>query len=192
METNEVNPLGSDRTEPADVRYVAATHQPLLEMITKGSFRRDLYERLAGIVLHLPPLRERPDDITDIGLAFVDRTLGSALSADERGSIQRWLEGPAARAHRWPGNVRELHNALRSVMLGLEPDLGSAEPHEDDGRRLETLPGPIRLNRASLDEATRWYVERVFLQNDRNYSATARNLGIDRATVRRHLERTPD
>ncbi len=190
METDEVTPLGSDTPERADVRYVAATHQDLAAMVETGSFRRDLYQRLAGNVIVLPPLRERPEDIVDIGLAFVARYAGEEAEALGLGSVRRWLEGREAREHSWPGNVRELQNALRNFMLGLPPALGGAAPRErsrGDGAGL--LPRAIAESIAPLSQVEAWYIARVVEQSGGNLSAAARTLSVDRSTLARRLKR---
>lgn len=73
METNEVFPLGSDSPETIDVRYIAATHKDLEAMVECKEFRRDLFQRMAGNVIRMPPLRDRPEDMIEIGTAFVAR-----------------------------------------------------------------------------------------------------------------------
>jgi DNA-binding NtrC family response regulator len=186
IETDEVSPLGSDKTYPASCRYVAATHKDLGAMVAAGVFRRDLYERLAGTVIRLPPLRDRPEDIADIGRTFVDRYLPQAALGTTRRRVDRWLESDEAKRHRWPGNVRELQNALRNLMLGLDPGVirDRAEPAAE---RDEELPTALRDGTASLDEAVDWYVRRVLSRMDNNLARTARTLGVDRNTVRRRL-----
>src|SRR5215813_12080103 len=105
LEERVVSPVGSDSDVPVDVRIIAATHRNLAEMVEQGKFRADLYFRLAVVPIHLPALRDRPDDILTIANLFVAR-------ARER--LGRNVEGldAAARtalcAYHWPGNVREL------------------------------------------------------------------------------------
>ena len=185
MENDLVAPIGSDVEHEADVRYVAATHKPLDALAEQGSFRRDLYERMAGHVIRLPPLRERPEDVVDIGMAFVERQLGSETIVD-RDAIERWLAGPAAQRHAWFGNVRELENALRDFMLGLDP---SIEPPKPPARDATTIPERVRKLRATLAETGDWYMARVLDETGGNHSRAARLLGIDRTTLRRRLGR---
>ncbi len=183
IETDEVYPVGADAPERAVVRYVAATHKDLLEMVNAGGFRRDLYERLAGSVIHIPPLRDRPEDILDIGLGFARAYVGEP----SLGAVRRFLDSGEARRYRWPGNVRELQNALRNVMLGLDPGLGtgdvSAAPVGAD------IPEPIATRRAPLEAVEAWYVRAVLDDTGGNMSRAARTLGLDRLTVRRKLDR---
>jgi DNA-binding NtrC family response regulator len=185
MENDLVAPIGSDVEHEANVRYVAATHKPLDVLAEQGSFRRDLYERMAGHVIRLPPLRERPEDVVDIGMAFVERELGSETLVD-RSTIERWLAGPEAQRHDWFGNVRELENALRDLMLGLDPSITPAKPAV---REAPTVPERVRKLRASLAETSDWYIARVLEETGGNHSRAARLLGIDRTTLRRRLSR---
>ena len=73
IETDTVHPVGSDEGQAVDLRYVAATHKDLSGMVEEGTFRPDFFERLAGNVIVVPPLRERPDDVVEIGQAFSRR-----------------------------------------------------------------------------------------------------------------------
>lgn len=184
IETNEVYPLGADEPHVAELRYVAATHKDLQGMVERGEFRRDLYERLAGNVITIPPLRERPEDIVEIGRAFIRSYPGASEIQAE--AIDRWLRSPEALAADWPGNVRELQNALRNLLLDLAP-----RPAQAAGRPAPAgsglLPGAVAEARATLQQAGDWYIRRVFEAQGRNYSRTAHTLGIDRSTVKRRL-----
>jgi transcriptional regulator with PAS, ATPase and Fis domain len=191
METNEVYPVGSDTPYSVEVRYVAATHKDLEELVEAQEFRRDLFQRIAGSVIRVPPLRERPEDIVEIGLAFVQAYLPDSVHDDHLEAIDRWLRSSAARSYSWPGNVRELQNALRDLLLGLEPELSGdsstarARPGGDDS----DLPETIRECEAPLQEVSDWYLQRVLEHVGGNYTQAARILGVDRSTVRRRAPR---
>jgi len=123
-------PVGSDRTVRVDVRIIAATHQDLAKAVSNGRFREDLYYRLAVFPLHLPPLRERREDIMPIAegfLAGLARRTGRGpwkLTEAARG----WIEKQS-----WPGNVRELINALeRATILTAGPLLDIGTPREEE------------------------------------------------------------
>ena len=187
METNEISPLGSDTPEKADVRYVAATHRDLDAMVQRGQFRRDLYGRLAGITLRIPPLRDRPEDIEEIGRSFIDNYLqGNSRSLDTK-AITRWLRSSEARNYHWPGNVRELQNALRNLLLGLPPGLAKSE--RASSAQHESLPPALLSSQATLEFVEQWYVTRVLRSTDNNLTQTAQRLGVDRSTLRRRLKR---
>ncbi len=120
LEAREVRPVGSNAPRPVDVRVVAATNRPLARAINEGSFREDLYYRLAVVEIVLPPLRDREEDIALLANLFHAGVTGS----DARLPAQI-LE--SLRGRSWPGNVRELRNFVeRSALLGW----GSSEPGE--------------------------------------------------------------
>ncbi len=186
IETNEVHPVGADGPEAVDLRYVTATHKDLVAMVDRGVFRQDLYERLAGHVIRLPPLRERPEDIPAIGRRFVEAHLGQARIPGQAHRVLRWLESPEAQAYPWPGNVRELQNALRNLLLGLQPGLrGQPTP----ALRTAGVPLEIATATATMRAVQDWYSRRVLAANDDNQAATARALGVDRSTLKRWLRR---
>jgi two-component system response regulator HydG len=193
METDRVTPLGSETSYAADVRYIAATHKDLRGMVGAGAFRQDLYERLAGHVIRLPALRERPEDLLPIGVEFAERYLPPA--APEWKRIRAFLESREAREHRWPGNVRELHNCLRNVMLGIEPGVGPPSAEGGDESHSESgagLPASIAAASAPLGDVERWYLERVLERSGDNFALAARVLGVDRSTLRRKVRRGPE
>jgi transcriptional regulator with PAS, ATPase and Fis domain len=183
METNEVYPLGSDSPETVDVRYIAATHKDLEQMVEAREFRRDLFQRLAGNVIRIPPLRERPDDMVEIGVGFVRDYLGEAAGSQLE-HIEAWLHSEPARAYAWPGNVRELQNALRNLMLGLDPGIGGTGAAETVD---VSLPASVRDCEAPLESITDWYLQRVLEHCDGNFTLAAKVLEVDRSTVRRRI-----
>lgn len=180
IETDQVVPLGSDESHPCTLRYVAATHKDLHAMVQENQFRRDLYQRLAGNVITLPPLRERPEDMPDIAVHFIKR-YDPELTGPRTHEALMWVESTEARNYPWPGNVRELQNALRNLLLGLAPDL------QDLTVSSRPLPAAVADASASLREAEEWYVRHVVAHTGGNLSQTARILGVDRGTVKRKL-----
>jgi len=159
-------------------------------MVERKEFRRDLYERLAGNVLDIPPLRERPEDIIEIGLHFVRGYLGHGAKAIRKPeTVDAWLKSSEARNHSWPGNVRELQNALRNLMLGLDPGLRTTHLAQTRSSKATdaALPGTVADASASMQQVSDWYMARVLEKTENNYTQTARILGIDRSTVRRRI-----
>jgi DNA-binding NtrC family response regulator len=116
----------------------------------------------------------------------VQQAVGPDALEEERASIERWLRSPAALGYAWPGNVRELQNVLRSLLLGLSPQLDGAAPRVVGGGG---LPPFIADCTADLDEMRAWYTDRVLAHTDHNLAQTARILGIDRSTLRRRRKR---
>jgi two-component system response regulator HydG len=113
IQEGEVRPVGQDQPVSVDVRLLASTHRDLAQRVAEGRFREDLYYRLNVVRLHVPPLRERPEDITVLAEHFLTRFaerfgVGPLQVPDDL--------GPRLLAHRWPGNVRELQNAMESLV----------------------------------------------------------------------------
>ena len=139
LQEGEIDPVGSEKPRKVDVRLIAATNRDLEAEVAAGRFRADLYYRLGVFPIHLPPLRERPEDVRALAETFLDRF----ARANKRASL-RLSKAALARleAYAWPGNVRELFNVLeRAAILskGRELDLEGALP--DGGRpRKAKLP----------------------------------------------------
>jgi DNA-binding NtrC family response regulator len=168
--------VGSDTTHHVDVRYVAATHKDLEALVNAGNFRRDLFERLAGIVIRIPPLRERPEDIRAIALSFVDHYTGDR-GGGHMANVERWFDSGEARGYPWPGNVRELQNVLRNLLHGLPAGLaGKARPPAGTGAvpLPPELPQRILDGRASMQEVNDWYMRLVLEKTANNYTQRRR------------------
>jgi DNA-binding NtrC family response regulator len=128
LETSEIYPLGAQRSERVDVRIIAATDARLEALIASGAFGAPLLHRLAGYEIHLPPLRERRDDIARLLLHFLGLDLAEIGDTDllDRTEPAPWLPLPLARRimqHDWPGNVRQLRNVVRQLVIGSRGDL---------------------------------------------------------------------
>jgi DNA-binding NtrC family response regulator len=118
-----------------DARIISATNHDLDARIAEGLFREDLYFRLNVILIHLPPLRERPEDLVDLAHHFLHE-----LSAEMRHSIRGFTKAALAkiRSHDWPGNVRELHNTLeRAVLMAEGPRIDAEDLSILGGRKVE-------------------------------------------------------
>ena len=146
LQEREIERVGDNRVRKVDVRILAATHRPLRELVEKGAFRQDLYYRLNVIPIHVPPLRERREDIPDLAAEFL-RSLGKRMGK----SIER-ITPEALRVlmdHRWPGNVRELRNAIEHAAVKCR---GSVLLLEDLPRELiEESVGIVRLARGARE-----------------------------------------
>jgi two-component system response regulator HydG len=184
IEEKEVRPVGSTQYRPVDVRIIAATNQPLEEMVVAGKFRRDLFYRLNVVAVRVPPLRERKDDIPLLVQHFLQKRAGrsgrsvTGISPDALHLLQRYD---------WPGNVRELEHIIdRACTLGqterIEPgDLGPSILESVQKR--DTAPGQ------SIEEMEVAAIRRLLDDHDGDTSRVADVLGIDRSTLYRKLKR---
>jgi transcriptional regulator with PAS, ATPase and Fis domain len=186
IETDRVQPLGTEQVHAVDVRFVSATHHDLAARIAQGSFRGDLYQRLGALVIRVPPLRERPEDIAAIGMRFLRAATERAAQLDTR-PVERWLHSAEARGYAWPGNARELRNVVSNLLLGLPLGLARADASPE---RDAQLPHEIIEARVPWATVQAWYMKRVLHNAQGNVAQAARVLGLDRATVLRKLART--
>ncbi len=199
LQDRAVSPLGAARPVPVDIAVVCATHRNLRALVSSGQFREDLYYRLNGISLRLPPLRERSDLP-----ALVQRILRTEC-AD--GRLPR-LDGAVERlfaAHPWPGNVRQLHSVLRTALALMREDgvvradclpdgfadevplEECAAPEAACGHPVDRGDGRDALPLAELELRA---IRDALAAHDGNVSAAARALGIGRNTLYRKLGRT--
>jgi len=188
LQHREVIPVGATEAQPIDTRLLAATNRDLEDEIRRGVFRRDLYYRLNVIAIHLPPLRERRDDIPLLIEWFLERA-GVA-----RGESPKHVSATAQDAmvnYGWPGNVRELENALeRAVILtpGETIDVASLPERV-------TAPEPVKLvderpvRNPTLETIERAYIMWVLQSEAGNKTRAAETLGIDPSTLHRKLSR---
>jgi two-component system, NtrC family, response regulator HydG len=186
LENRTVTPIGSNDDRTVDVRVVAATSRDLNAMVRDGEFREDLYYRLNVVNLHLPPLRERPEDIPLLVEHFLrelaQRLDRPPLSID--GPLREFLE-----TYDWPGNIRQLRNALESMVVLAVGDLLTVDdlpttlrdsPHRNDN--LTIPPG------MSLEDVEREAVEQALAEHDGNRTHAAAALKISVRTLQRKLK----
>jgi len=188
LQHREVIPVGATEAVPVDTRLVAATNRDLEEEIRTGNFRSDLYYRLNVIAIHLPPLRQRPDDIPILAEHFLQRIAATRAEEPKRLGL---AVRDALLDYAWPGNVRELENALeRSVILTEGPEIGVATlPERVTQRRAEPLVSTRTPPNPTLEAVERAYIMWVLQAENGNKSRTAEILGIDPSTLYRKLSR---
>jgi two-component system, NtrC family, response regulator AtoC len=200
LEDSQVRRVGGLSARTIDVRIIAATHRDLESESAGGGFRKDLYFRLNGVAIDIPPLRDRPDEIAPLARAFVERAATRARRA------QAPVVSPAAMAalaaYAWPGNVRELRNTMeRAVLLCADceiqprhlPDrIGAAPapgaPADDDGGEAEFDEPSVTL-RVRRDELERDVIEDALRRANGNQTRAARLLGVARSTLVKRLEK---
>jgi transcriptional regulator with GAF, ATPase, and Fis domain len=177
--------VGDTRSESVDIRIIAATNRDLENEIKGGGFREDLYYRLNVVNVHLPPLRERGEDILVIA-----RYLLSRFAPEYGGRVKGFSPNAvvAMRKYRWPGNIRELENRLKKgIVLADKALLGP----EDLDLLADALPAILPLADAK-EKFQRDYINEVLALNNGNRTKTARDLGVDPRTIFRHLEKEED
>ena len=182
LEDGEVTPVGGDTAERVDVRLLAATHKPLESEIAAGRFREDLFYRLNVVNVHLPPLRERGDDIL-----IIAKYLLGKYAAEYKKQVKGYSPNAAValRKARWAGNIRELENRIKkAVVLADKALLGP----EDLDLSPDDLPPILPLAEAK-EKFQRDYINEVLAVNNGNRTKTARDLGVDPRTIFRHLEK---
>jgi transcriptional regulator of acetoin/glycerol metabolism len=188
LQDRQVQPLGAGAAVAVDFQLLCATHRPLRQLVAEGRFREDLYYRLNGLSLSLPPLRERQDQA-----ALVARLLAE-LSPQRRVHLDPTL-AQAWSAYRWPGNVRQLHQALRTACALLEPGevcITRAHLPEDLLEELDATaarPAPRPQAPQDLRAQSRELVAQTLADCQGNVSEAARRLGIGRNTLYRKLGR---
>jgi DNA-binding NtrC family response regulator len=168
-----------------DVRVVAATNRDLAARVREGSFREDLYWRLAVAELRVPPLRERTEDLRPIA-----REMWRAMAPGRKSLSAADLDALAAWP--WPGNVRELGNVLERAALFPDrtiPELLEEERARSGVTAATKTDAPAIGADVPLDEIVRAHVRGVWERHGKNSTETARILGISRNTVREKLER---
>ncbi|WP_018229888.1 sigma-54-dependent transcriptional regulator [Methyloversatilis universalis] len=173
LEERRLRPVGAEREIPVDVRIIAATNRDLEQAVRQGSFREDLYYRLNVIPLHMPPLRERLEDVPALAERFVRQLAGPLGLTAPQLQPEHIV---ALRSHHWPGNVRELRNVIeRWLILGSFPDVffrGTASAPDIGGDM-------------SLDAVEKTHILRVLDAVGGNKTEAARRLGVARKTLDR-------
>jgi len=200
LEYGEFERLGSERMLKSNARILCASNCSLRERVRQGKFREDLYQRLNGLTLLIPPLRERLQELP----ALIAAELKAAAAKDGKNITAIHPEAMEKLVrHKWRGNLRELNHTVRTMTLFCDgpvvlphhvvfpPDLESDRPSSESQR-----PGPALSNNnnerqnsvdLSLASAVRRHVQFVYEQTSRNQRRTAKLLGISRATLARHL-----
>jgi two-component system, NtrC family, response regulator len=185
IQEREVEPVGSDRTEKVDVRIIAATNKDLHDEVTKSNFREDLYYRLSVIPLHIPPLRERREDIPGLANHFLKK-LGAPRGvkfSDKAMAVMKKYD--------WPGNIRELQNTVeRSLILRkgsiIEPaDISLPTAKTSGSPEIPDIPS----DGISLEDIEKGLILKALAKSNGNRSQAARLLKIPRHVLIYRLEK---
>jgi DNA-binding NtrC family response regulator len=185
LEEKRFERVGGEETVEVDVRLIAATNRDLVDAIAKGAFREDLYYRLNVVNIHMPPLRDRRDDIPLLIAAFLREF------SQENGKAIDGIDPKARRAlvgYSWPGNVRQLRNSIESAVVLCKSSVITLEDLPP-GIRGEQGGDAVRLAvGSSLAEAEKELIRSTLAREGGNKSRTAEVLGIGRKTLHRKLQ----
>ena len=200
LQEKKVRRLGSTKEVPCDFRLICATNKDIKSLVKEGLFREDLYYRISVVHIHIPPLRERKEDIP-ILLNCIVGNLSTEMGKRIRGYTRDFLE--KVLSYSWPGNVREMENMLRraialsdgDVLRGKDLELVAEEYKPRDIDRVVRMEvkrlieaGERDIYRKLLDSVAYAIVEEAFSVLGKNQSKTAKVLGINRITLRKLLK----
>ncbi len=185
IEERRVTRVGGEAPVPLSLRVIVATHQDLGKMVESGEFREDLYYRINVVQLHVPPLRERKEDIAWLARRFLDD------EAAQRRGTPRTLSTRAERAitdYPWPGNVRELKHAIeRACLLG--SDKGTLQPEALFQEMPSTVKAADETLSEHLESMERQYIVRVLAAHNGRIMRAAATLGISRKNLWEKMKR---
>ena len=179
LQERTIERIGGRKAIAVDTRIVCATHQDLDRMIADGTFREDLFYRLAEIVVKIPALAERTGDAVLLAKAFLARFAAEmnpavkGFATDALAAIDEWA---------WPGNVRELENRVKRAVIMADAKLVTAEDLDLDGADGESSELPLNL-KSARERADRKVIRRALARSEGNISSSAKLLGISRPTL---------
>jgi DNA-binding NtrC family response regulator len=181
LQQKELRPLGGESLIDIDVRVLAATHRDLEKAISENQFREDLYYRLNVISIHVPPLRERKEDIPLLVQTFIRRYC-LEMNKEELKIAPSALR--VLNEYHWPGNVRELENVIeRAIVIGKGKEITPDDlPFSRRDTSAMNLPSSLKM-------MEKLHIERILNENNWNISRAARKLDIDRQTLYNKLEK---
>ena len=185
LQERVVSKVGDTKQDRVDIRVIAATHRDLEEGIRSGVFREDLYYRLNVVNLHLPPLRERGEDVVVIA-KFLLSKYAKEFDSQVRGFTPN--AQIALRKYPWPGNIRQLENRIKKALVLCDKSLVGPE----DLDLTEDALAPIMTLTQAREDFQRRYILEILERNNGNRTKTARDLGVDPRTIFRYLERETD
>lgn len=190
LQENKITKVGGDREEKVDVRVVAATNKDLLKEVEEGRFRLDLYHRLSVILIHVPSLNQRKDDIpvlTDHFLNEICSDYGTPVKKIEKDALE------ALQARNWTGNIRELRNVVERLIIMSDKTItkqdvidysGPSGKAENKGIDFEKFANLQQLN----DYVERSFIEHKLNRNEWNTSKTADDIGVSKKALEEKLE----
>ncbi len=187
FEEGKVRPLGGSEETPVDVRILAATNRDLREAVKNGNFREDLFYRIHVINIHIPPLRERPEDIPLLIKYFLEkynRRFKRSVISITREAVYGLIH------YDYPGNIRELENIIQhGVLLSEDNVIGKTSlPPQVFQKAQLAIEGPPKDKEVSIQRAEEDLIKQALTHNDGNQTEAAKQLGISRSTLWRKIK----
>ncbi|MBU0488789.1 MAG: sigma-54 dependent transcriptional regulator [Bacteroidetes bacterium] len=182
LQSRKVTRLGSNKEVPVDIRLICATNMPLYEMVRENKFRQDLLYRINTVELHLPPLRERKEDLPLLVSHFLE-----TYSKKYKFPLKRLHDSTLKRLekHSWPGNIRELqHSVERAVILS---ESNVLQP--SDFFLSQSEPSDMELDSYNINDTEKSLIRKVMDKHGGNISKAATELGLTRASLYRRIEK---
>ncbi len=183
IQNKEIYRVGSNKPVPVDIRLICATNMDLDKMVQENQFRQDLLYRINTIQIELPPLRERIDDIpllTDFFLKIYSKKYQKAPLKFSEQTLKKMKE------HSWPGNIRELQHTVEKAVILCDNKEIKEEHCWPDGEKKTKI---FTANTLNLDENEKIIIERAIAKQQGNLSAAAKELGINRSTLYKKIEK---
>ncbi len=195
LQEGEIRPVGSNRSRKVDVRVIAATNRDLEAEVRAGRFREDLYYRLATFTIHMPPLRERREDIVPLANSLLAEAMAQ-LGKEVKGFTEEALSCLAA--YHWPGNVRELQNEIKRMLVLAEDEWLGAElisPHvlraapQEAEEEMALLTAGSGTLKERVERLEAMILKETLIRHRWNRTRAAEELGLSRVGLRSKLER---
>lgn len=187
LQTRQITRVGSNKSQSVDIRLICATNMPLYNLVAQNEFRQDLLYRINTIEIHLPPLRERPEDTEILAKYFVRfyaRKYRKPVQDISHEALQRLCK------YKFPGNVRELQHIIeRAVIMSDSDKLGSSDFAFSLKSKTPSSQQEISLDNFNLEDLEKAVIRKVIKQHNGNITQAARELGLTRASLYRRLEK---
>jgi DNA-binding NtrC family response regulator len=184
LESREVRPVGSNRSQPIDIRLVCATNMPIIEMVKENRFRQDLLYRINTVEIHLPPLRDRREDIPLLADHFI-----TIYAKKYNKDISKLASAALSKlqSYHWPGNIRELQHAVeRAIILSEHKMLESGDFLFSP---IDEQKEGIVFESHNLEHIEKTVIEQTLKKHSGNVSTAAKELGLTRASLYRRMEK---
>ncbi|GJM59646.1 sigma-54 dependent transcriptional regulator [Persicobacter diffluens] len=188
LQRREITRIGTNKSIPVDIRLITATNMPLHEMVHQNTFRQDLLYRINTVEIHLPPLRERQEDIPTLARHFINNYCKKyqkpPISLDDSG-LQRM------KSYGWPGNIRELQHAIERAIIMCDGEKLSEKDFfflQQTMHQVQNEPSQP-ANNFNLDEVEKNVIQKAIDKHNGNISQAAKELGLTRASLYRRLQK---